>query len=131
MPNGGSRIAAVWSDGTKLATMSVDGTGDLNTYPSLEYAAWTTVNAFSNNTTNGFTSSPINGAGAPVIWLRLSDNLTTRTVSWSNDGINFTTLSSNGHTQFLTPTTVGFGMNASSSTFGISATVFHWAITTP
>jgi hypothetical protein len=46
-----------------------------------------------------------------MYWLRLADDGTTRTYSFSADGINFITFGTDGHTNFLTPDQIVWGLN--------------------
>lgn len=64
--------------------------------------------------------------GFPPAFLRIADNGTNRTVSYSMDGVNFTEYHTIGRTDFLTADQVGFFANAASSTLAATATLLSW-----
>jgi hypothetical protein len=61
------------------------------------------------------------------IFIRLNDNNTSRTWSVSKDGVNFTAVYAVTRTAFLTPTRIGFSVNAWNS--APYATLTHWRVT--
>jgi hypothetical protein len=67
---------------------------------------WTTATTYSGV---NFTGRAMNQR--QLYWLRIADNGTTRTYSISADGINFDTIGTDGHTNFMTPNQVVWGIN--------------------
>lgn len=118
------RSGLCWYDSGsgKFATFSfwAQASGD----PGFEYAAWTNSTSFSSNSSNGFTSGPCT-IGGPC-FMRLADDGTNRTVSISADGVSFIQLATNGHTQFLTPDSIGFFAYGDSAGGGAAQALLSW-----
>jgi hypothetical protein len=62
----------------------------------------------------GPTANRGNFLGVPI-WLRINDDGTTRTYSWSVDGKNFITYGSHSHTLHFTPDQYGIVADSSSA----------------
>lgn len=63
-----------------------------------------------------------------LIWLKYSDNGTTRTLSISYDGDNYATIGTEGHTDFLTPDEAGIFCEGSSSNTSNICTFFSFTV---
>ena len=52
-----------------------------------------------------------------TVWMSMSDdNVSTRTIKMSNDGINFVVIGSEPRTTFLTPTRIGVSIKCQNTT---------------
>ena len=105
------RAGLVITDGTKCVDLAIFG----NSPFLLINGKWTTVSAYSANYAMLSGTSCVIPGGS-LIYLRLNDDGSTRTWSFSMDGKNFVTVSTNGHTDFLTATKIGFFVNPNSGT---------------
>jgi hypothetical protein len=106
------------SDGKLISYNYVSGNtlGDFE-FQSVDYTNATTFSAV-NTQADYVLSGPV--------WLRITDDGTTRTGSWSIDGYNFTPHYSEGRTIFLTADEVGFFVNTSNATSPVSGTLLSW-----
>lgn len=116
------QIGLLWrqsSDG-KLITFNLAAG---NTFPGdiqLTCFDWT------NATTFAATNVDIDLWHNGLMFLRIADDGTNRTVSWSVDGYNFETALTEGRTTFLTADEVGFFANSSTATAGPRCTLMSW-----
>lgn len=62
----------------------------------------------------------------PLMWLRLADDGTNRSMSYSIDGYDFTTFHTIGRTDFITPDEVGFFTNSQNATTGSKIRLLSW-----
>lgn len=63
----------------------------------------------------------------PVLWVRVTDDGTNRTYYISVDGVNWTSVYSEGRTTFVTTNQYGWGMNPGGSAgFPVAATLLSW-----
>lgn len=81
------------------------------------------------NSPTGFSAS-VAGVTVPTIgtylmWLKLVDDGTNLTLSWSYDGTNYVTAYTGLHTDFLTPNQIGIGSDKGGFMW---ASVFYWKI---
>lgn len=85
---------------------------------------WTDATTF-----NADYLSAVNNYQMPPMWLRVADDGSTRTWSFSLDGRNFVTVATNGHTDFLTADQVGIagiGVVGTSGTESNYLYAFHY-----
>lgn len=88
-------------------------------FNSLDFTNATTFSA--SNTSSDYI------LGNTIVWLRITDNGTNRTGSWSTDGYNFTAHYSEARTTFMTADEVGFFVNETNATSPASCTLLSWA----
>lgn len=108
------------SDGTKLRTWS------LIQVPEFAHQTW------SNSSTNvALIFGGINAFSPPsTLYLKIQNDLTNFTFSYSVDGYNYTVLSSVGVTTYLTPTEMGLQMYCSNSNV-MTAIFSYFRVTQP
>jgi hypothetical protein len=115
-----ARIGLFFTDGTKTAVFGVayhtSVTGNIALVSS----------KFTNSTTiSADYSLSAHQTFGTLVWLRIADDSTNRICSFSSDGINFIPFHTVTRTDFLTPTSVGFGGDVENSV--VSAQTFvHW-----
>lgn len=94
-----------FSDGTKYAGMNVMNFDTINL--CLRAAKFSSTTAY----TADYSGAVIYAGDVPK-WLRINDDGTNRTISYSHNGINFIAFHSIGRTDFLTPTRYAIGLNS-------------------
>lgn len=109
-------------DGTKARTYFYGTDGKYHGYN------WNTPTSF-----NGAAITDISITAPMRMWLQVQNNGTNETSSYSVDGLNWIQLSSIAANSFLTPTTMGFGLdvNTASFTFSPMGNLFHFKLTSP
>jgi hypothetical protein len=120
-PTGNLGIGLCFGDGTKIVTHAV--TVSASNVINLVSEKWNSATAY--NAAYGFTISNNFPHGAPV-YLRISDDGTNRKYSLSFDGFNFREYHSIGHTDFLTPTEVGFFVKAQNGAQDAGVMLVSW-----
>lgn len=91
--------------------------------PFLTVAKWNSLTSFNAS----YGGPPIPQIPRPA-FLRIEDDGTTITWSYSEDGLNWIVAASTGHTDWVTADTIGFGGDASNPTWGPSATLLSWKV---
>ncbi len=92
------------------------------TTPFVRATKFTSATAFSADYTTLHVPQTVN-------WFRIADDGTTRTCSWSSDGIDWLVLHTVGHTDFITPNQIGFFVsteNSATPNFAPVLRVCHW-----
>jgi hypothetical protein len=94
-------------DGTKWVTIGISfESGGATWFVSY----WNSSTSLNSRLFTGAASSIVTAIGLPK-WWRIKDDGTTRFYQFSSDGIDFSTVYSEGRTTTLTPTLIGWGMN--------------------
>lgn len=66
--------------------------------------------------------------GYGLVWLRVTDDGTTRKFFVSKDGEHFQQVASNGHTDFLTANRIGFAATENTGTFPAGMNLISWQL---
>lgn len=111
------------SDG-KLAVWSLTVDGSSPTKPTLLSGKYTNATTYSANYTLNY---PMAWGPCPL-WLRIADNGTSRICSWSPNGVDWIAFHTVGRTDFLTADQIGFGADASQTTFAPTMRLISWAV---
>lgn len=120
-----ARCGLCWDDGTKVHTF---GPQAFSAAPNQCFGSlkWTGTGTFSAAYTPVTTAQPV-FSFAGVLWLRVNDNGTNRICSFSHDGQHWMQYHSVTRTDFLTPTSVGYFIEASgAASYGSAMTLLSW-----
>jgi hypothetical protein len=111
-----------WTDGTKVSLWCKEGTGNFS---------WRQYADANNGASGGtyFQTGITNAYTGPLLWMQISDDGTDRIVRIGPDGQHWRKISSVTRTDYLTPTEVGFFVQAGDSGSGAGITLVSWAQT--
>lgn len=120
-------IGMLWSDGTNAASSKIVTTAlvTVNTNYLTFHQKYTNATTFPN-TGYSVTNLSIPGSG---FCLALQDDGSTRTVAISHDKATWAVFGSEAHTDYLTPTHIGFYVNSNESGKIPKLRVVHWETT--
>jgi len=90
-------------------------------YANLDSTKWTNATTYSS----AYTLAPDPSPGDAEVWVRIADDGVNRTISWSQDSVNWIQVHSVGRTDFITADQVGFFVNNNNSN-PIYMNLFHW-----
>ena len=116
-----NQVGFAWRQGSdgKIVAIQYAQNGSLAVHRFTNHTTWS-AQAFAINTHMPKT---------PVVWYRMADNGTNRTVSWSVDGNNWIQLFSEGRTTFLTADEIGFYADSNNASYPAAMTLLSWKIT--
>lgn len=100
--------------------------GTFFNYPTASQLFVERVNYNSPSSFNGYNSGAT-WSGAYITWLKLTDDGTNLTLSYSFDGVNYLTALTQVRTTFLTPDHIGFGSDKGGG-IPYFASLFYWNI---
>lgn len=79
----------------------------------IECAKWNNTTTFNSDYAGSLPAATFMGGGC--YWLQFKDDGTTRFFNASTDGVNWVTILTTSHTDWITPTHVGFYVDANSN----------------
>ena len=121
-----SALGMLFTDGTQGLLLAGGGNGSPGSSSIPGASKYTNSTTFSAN----YTLTSIPTWQSPIIWVRVVDDNTNRIYYLSHDGVQWFQIFSVGRTDFLTPTTIGFGGDPHNSQVAYM-TVHSWYTSQP